>query len=246
MQSFAIEFGHSIEEHSLRRQGRKQPRAVASTTATTLPPLTGNTLVPIAEPTETSITLDLSHDEVSSTFSFPAGLGPSVPLTVGCKECKTTGSMKLTQGSFHIDIPSNWTGLTAFDIIQSGFVSLELDDFSAYILLTATPSASLDFAYTLFNVPVVGFVVRMGLLSISFGRDLDIDHKQIPGFGRAGITFSPQLSLAMQLSGGITVDYGFEVVVRKPCSEFQIWTLQVANRMSCYPRFPISPRFAWI
>jgi hypothetical protein len=168
-QSFSVDFGHSSEQHSLRGQNELQRRDVTSTTVlspstTTAPSFTETTLVPSGSPTASSVSLDLAFRSVDSTFEFPAGLGPSVPVKVGCKECKTTGSMILTQGSFDVVLPQNLTNFTAFDYIQSGFVSLELDDFTASILLTATPSASTGFVHTLFNVPIAGFVVRDSLL----------------------------------------------------------------------------------
>jgi hypothetical protein len=167
--NYHISYGHSREAHHFRRHtlSKRSDNATATTDGLR------NATVPTDAPKATSGRLDLSFEETDSTFgSFPLGLGPSVPISVGCKHCKTTGSMTLTEGEFHfntniINDVGNLVGdlfskqdIKPLDVITGGYLSLEMDNFTAFVDLAVTPSLSGGFTYKLFDVPLFGFSVR--------------------------------------------------------------------------------------
>jgi hypothetical protein len=167
-----INYGHTEEHHELRRHaslGRRQ-----ATSPTTVVQSVSRSLIPTESPTETSTSkvLNLAYEsKPDSTFSFPPGLGPSAPVEIGCKLCKITGNLKVTQGEFKLinrtDINIVGTNITSpLDYVKSGSMQLEMNDFSAHIDLDITPSFSGGLNYTLYPVPIFGFSV-----SIAFSRN---------------------------------------------------------------------------
>jgi len=151
--SFKIDFGHSTEPHQLR-DGPPQKRATPTNAAIA----TG--IIPATDPTATFASLDLTSKNIDTTFD----LGPNaVNIDAGCKNCTTTGQLKLTQGSFDlIDIGDlDLIGDDATDpgdYIKDGFVQLDME-FLAHIELKVEPNLSGNFAHSLFSVPIFGFSV---------------------------------------------------------------------------------------
>ncbi|KAF2475132.1 uncharacterized protein BDR25DRAFT_310580 [Lindgomyces ingoldianus] len=194
--SMKIEFGHSPDPHMIQRHDRLLRRQTKPSQVQSL----AASIIPSATPTAESVTFDLAFEAKDTTFQWPEGvsIGPSLPITVGCDKCTTTGKLILTQGEFDI---ANLSELTEqainaneeMDFIKSGFFQLELNGFEASIGLKASPSASLEFAYDLFQLPVLGF--------------------KIPGFGAAGVLYTPQLIFEVTVSGGIELFFGFDVKV---------------------------------
>jgi hypothetical protein len=160
-----IDYGHTEEHHELRRHENLNRRQSASPTTTTLSISTE--LIPTASPTDTSSTkvLNLAYEsKPDSTFSFPLGLGPSAPLEIGCKLCKTTGTLKIIRGNFTLtpvsDINLIGSNITSpRDYIRNGFMQLEMNDFTAHIDLQITPALKGNIDYTLYPVPVFAFSV---------------------------------------------------------------------------------------
>lgn len=163
-----VEFGLTPESHVLNNHARLFRRQEEEPTAASRAISVASTLVPTgsATPTVDSVTFDLSNDQTETTFSWPAGIqiGPSLPITVGCKKCTTKGQLILTQGEIDLTDIDELTEQVfdtdkELDFIKSGFFQLELNGFESSILLKASPSASLSFAFDLFTVPVLGFRV---------------------------------------------------------------------------------------
>ncbi|KAH7131777.1 hypothetical protein B0J11DRAFT_576735 [Dendryphion nanum] len=191
--STKLEFGQTTESHIFHRHDRLARRQKDVISAAT-------TLVPSATPTAESIRFDLSNDQTDTNFAWPNGVpgAPKIPLTVGCKKCTTKGQLILTQGE--IEFTSTSTLLdqlfdddVEMDFIKSGFFQLELNGFESSILLKATPSASLSFAYDLFTLPVMGL--------------------RIPKIGAAGVLFRPQIVFDIGVQGAIELNWGFKVNV---------------------------------
>lgn len=196
-QSFKIEHGSCNEAHQLRphhegfRRRSSTPVSSAVSSATSI--------IPTGSPTATTASLNLAFDEEASTFSAS---DDSTDIKFGCKSCKTTGTLDLVQTQFNIknlsqiesDIEANiFEALNPFDYVESGSVTLAMNNFDAYIELEMSPFLSGRFVHTLFTVPIFGF--------------------SIPGIGKAGLLFEPQLEFIWSLNGGIDMTYGFDLSV---------------------------------
>ncbi|TLD39213.1 putative gpi anchored protein [Venturia nashicola] len=202
-----IEYGHTAEHHELRRHAVLGKRQQASSTSSV--PSIATSLIPSGTPTETSSSkvLNLAYESKPDTkFSFPPGLGPSAPLEIGCKLCKTTGNLKVTRGEFSLismdDIDFIGDNITSpLDYITSGSMDLELNDFTALVNLQITPSLSGDLNYTLYPVPIFGF--------------------SIPNIGKAGLLYDPQIKLSWELKNALSFSYGFDLSI-PGCSRISI------------------------
>ncbi len=150
-QTLRIEYGHTDGMYRALHR-RDAPSATTLSWQAT-------SIIPTSTPTSTSATLDLTHQEANTTFSFPLGLGPSAPLSIGCKLCDTTGSATLSQGAFNLSVPGGDV-TSPLDYIQSGTIQLQVDGFSAHIELEITPELQGSMTYSLFSVPIFGFEVR--------------------------------------------------------------------------------------
>lgn len=148
-QRLKIEYGHADGMYQTRNDRALRRRDAPSATTSELE---ATSIIPTSTPTSTSAILNLTHEEANTTFSFPLGLGPSAPLTIGCKLCQTTGSAILTEGTFNLNLSNG--------DIQNGTVQLQMDDFSAHVELQITPELQGSMEYSLFSVPVFGFEVK--------------------------------------------------------------------------------------
>lgn len=142
-QSFKISYGHCTERHRVRHHSTSLLRRQDA----------GST-VPTDTPTDTIVDLDLGFQALDSDF----GLGA---INLGCKNCTTTGQLKLTQGTFDLididevdisDLPN------VFDIITEGSVQLDMS-FGAHIELKASPSLVGVMTHILYTKPLRGFNV---------------------------------------------------------------------------------------
>jgi hypothetical protein len=169
---FNIEYGYSNVYHKTRNQNvlGHRKRAASSTPTTTLD-LTS--IIPTETPTRTLPMLNLAHKETDTTFSLPVQVGPPLPISLGCKRCETTGSMKLTYGSFNVDINSDNVA-SPQDYITGGMAKLEMNDFSAFIQLQIMPSLTGSLPYQLFSIPIYGFAVRLFHIPMSRFNLIDI------------------------------------------------------------------------
>ncbi|GME34474.1 hypothetical protein GTA08_BOTSDO11054 [Neofusicoccum parvum] len=203
---FNIEYGYSQEHHELRRhqfQRRQAPATPGATTSTaatssTSAFLSHSTLIPAnsSQATATSVALSLFHEEANTTFSMPPGVQLTAPINLGCRHCKTTGHLNLTQGEWEFDWP-DMDEITQIDsvadILKAGYVQMSLSNFSAYIELSATPAQSGALVLPLFTAPAVGF--------------------RIPELGTAGVMFEPALTFNWALTGGMRISYGFNLEI---------------------------------
>lgn len=155
-QRLKIEYGRTNGMYQTRNHGAMHKRDTPS--ATTLD-WQATSIIPTSTPTSTSATLNLTHQEANTTFSFPLGLGPSAPLSIGCKLCSTTGSATLSEGAFNLSM-SGGDVTSPLDYIQNGTIQLQVDGFSAHIELEVTPELQGSMEYSLFSVPIFGFEVR--------------------------------------------------------------------------------------
>ncbi|KAF1993496.1 hypothetical protein P154DRAFT_582733 [Amniculicola lignicola CBS 123094] len=194
-----VEFGRTLDPHHLYEHHRLAGRQDA--TATNNVVLAASSLVPAAgtTPTAESVSFDLNDEQTDTTFEWPEGseLGPTSPITVGCKQCTTKGQLALTQGEIDLssldEIVDQARSGEDLDMIKSGFFQLDLSGFESSILLKASPSGNVKFAKDLFTVPVFGFSIR--------------------GIGSAGVLFQPQLAFDIQIAGGVELNWGFKVNV---------------------------------
>ena len=176
--TFDIDFGYTGEPHSFRRHSnilRRQSAASTTTavitaqtistalyTATSVPTVYSTVSVPTitiptSSATATSLSINLATQILNSTFHLPVEQIQKVPITIGCKNCTTTGQLVLTQGTFKIDIkPSD---KTPFHFITGGNVQLQANGVSAHIELISIPSGTAKYSDDLFSIPIVGFVV---------------------------------------------------------------------------------------
>ncbi|OJD28968.1 gpi anchored protein [Diplodia corticola] len=200
-----------------RRMGRRQDtisQAVTTSTATQTVVsstvvtststgfLSHQTLIPAgnaSQVSETSVALNLFHESANTTFALPAGFAMTLPnphFIIGCKHCKVTGNLNLTQGGWELDWP-DMEEITEMDsvadVFKMGFVQLALNNFSAYIELQATPAESGSLQIPLFTAPTAGF--------------------RIPELGKAGVMFEPALTFNWALSGGVQMSYGFNMTI---------------------------------
>ncbi|KAB2576247.1 hypothetical protein DBV05_g5093 [Lasiodiplodia theobromae] len=212
---FNIEYGHSQEHHELRRHQmlRRQEATtqVATTSIATSTVITSTststflshqTLIPsgnASHVTQTSVALNLYYEAGNTTFSLPPGFAMTLPnphFIIGCKHCKTTGNLNLTQGGWELDWPDMEDIVemdSVADVFKMGFVQLALTNFSTYIELMATPAESGSLQIPLFTAPTAGF--------------------RIPELGKAGIMFEPALTFNWALSGGVQMSYGFNLTL---------------------------------
>ena len=155
-QRLNIEYGHANGMYQTRNSSALHRRDTPS--ATTLN-WQATSIIPTSTPTSTSATLNLTHQQADTTFSFPFGLGPSAPLVIGCKLCQTTGSATLSHGTFNISL-SGGDVTSPLSYLKNGTIQLQLDGFSAHIELQITPELQGNMNYSLFSVPIFGFEVR--------------------------------------------------------------------------------------
>ncbi|KAF2807985.1 uncharacterized protein BDZ99DRAFT_500259 [Mytilinidion resinicola] len=216
--TFEIEFGHTNEPHLFRRHDRVLRRESPSsatteshavqtvhTTSTRLHTLTSTitsapniTAIPslvvpsTAASTATSAVIDLSFQELDTTFpTIPNNPLSQLPFTIGCKNCTTHGFLVLSSGKFTFDFNVLDGDGGAFDIIQAGTIELQLNSFFAHVELSSQPSHSAAFQHSLFTAPVVGFV--------------------IPGIGQAGIVFEAVVAIEFAINGAVELTYGFDL-----------------------------------
>lgn len=189
---FSLDYGYSQEHHELRRHQyqRRQAAATSQAPASTQAPdtpgsstaatstsafLSHTTILPsnASQATATSVALNLFHEEANTTFTLPPGLVMTLPnthFTLGCRHCKTTGNLNLTQGGWELDWPDMDDIVemdSVADVFKMGFVQLALNDFSAYIELQASPAESGGLVIPLFTAPAVGFRVRKSIVAVS-------------------------------------------------------------------------------
>ncbi|KAL0259918.1 hypothetical protein SLS55_005661 [Diplodia seriata] len=225
---FNIDYGYSQEHHELRRHQmmRRQDtttQAVATSTATqtvvsstsTSAFLSHQTLIPAGNASqvgETSVALNLFHESANTTFSLPPGFAMTLPnphFIIGCKHCKVTGNLNLTQGGWELDWPDvdEITEMDSVaDVFKMGFVELALNNFSAYIELQATPAESGSLQIPLFTAPTAGF--------------------RIPELGKAGVMFEPALTFNWALSGGVQMSYGFNMTIPRAIAALNFTDLE--------------------
>ena len=147
--NFRIEYGHCDEPYELLRHGVSAYRRQATPTA----------LIPTSSPTATTANLDLTSKAVNTTFALTNKDPNARGISLGCKNCTTTGHLSLTQGAFNLikreDVRLN---TNVFDIISEGSVQLDMN-FTAYIELQASPYKTGSLTHPLFAVPLFGFRV---------------------------------------------------------------------------------------
>ncbi|GME37442.1 gpi anchored protein [Neofusicoccum parvum] len=141
-------------------------------------------IIPTSTDLPDSITIDLNKENWQEELSLKAAAEEVIPWashspvdnTVECVDCHTKGSLVLSQRNWSFptlkSLQNNNTKL-----INSGSIDIELQDFSAHIELRLTPTLSGSLSYELFAIPIpaAGFA--------------------IPGLGRAGLLFKPELYL---------------------------------------------------
>jgi hypothetical protein len=110
-------------------------------------------------PSATPLHFNLSFQKLDQNIDLPV-LPPPAPqanISIGCKNCTTSGSLDLTAGTFDIQ-PNNLLGMG--DVIQNGSIWLSMvDGFQAHLDLGANISATGAIDIPLFEVPVQGFTV---------------------------------------------------------------------------------------
>jgi hypothetical protein len=154
---------------------------------------------------------DLKQELIDKTFApedFTAGLEnfiaiPDLPVEIGCNNCSTFGKLTISQGAINIDmsqvdlipdvLEGGDDGKDLLNVITGGFFELTATNVGAHVDLFARPKVSGSFEIELPGLPIVGFT--------------------IPGVGRAGVTFEPSLKADYEVSGGLEIGYGFDVVV---------------------------------
>ncbi|KAJ9494740.1 hypothetical protein H2202_009816 [Exophiala xenobiotica] len=103
---------HETSSHVNPGQRRNLPTYTSDITSTSSSPsetsttidLAATTLIP-STATTSSPSIDLSHK--SSDLWFP-DLDPNIPISLGCKDCHTTGSLSLTQGEWSLINSTDW------------------------------------------------------------------------------------------------------------------------------------------
>jgi hypothetical protein len=110
-------------------------------------------------PSETPLHFNLTFQRLNENINLPI-LPPPAPalnVSLGCKNCTTSGSLDLTGGAFSIE-PDNVFGNG--QIIKNGSVTVSMvDGFQAHLEMGANISAIGEFEVPLFDVPVQGFTV---------------------------------------------------------------------------------------
>ncbi|GME35035.1 gpi anchored protein [Neofusicoccum parvum] len=162
-------------------------------------------IIPTSTDLPDSITIDLNKENWQEELSLKAAAEEVIPwashspvdITVECVDCHTKGSLVLSQGNWSFptlkSLQNNNTKL-----INSGSNHIELQVFSAHIELRLTPTLSGSLSYELFAIPIpaAGFA--------------------IPGLGRAGLLFKPELYLDWTTSANLSLTFGFDVTLPAP------------------------------
>ena len=162
--SVHVSFGHSMEPHELYKHDKLHRRQDSS--ATTTIDLSATTIIPsaTATATATSLSIDLSHQFQDSWFpGLQSDIDP-LPITISCKDCRTGGTLELTQGEWKFLSRDDWADLDNLtDVFSAGYLELEIKSLLAQVELEVSPSLSGDHSFTLFTIPVCGFTVRCHL-----------------------------------------------------------------------------------
>ena len=107
-------------------------------------------------PSATPLHFDLGHQKLDQNVNLPLALSG---ISVGCKNCTTSGSLDLTGGSFSIDL-NNLSGKDS--VIQNGTLMISMaEGFQAHVELSTNLSSQASFDVPIFDLPSpVGFTVR--------------------------------------------------------------------------------------
>jgi hypothetical protein len=135
-------------------------------------------------PTST-LTQDVSAQLLDQTLPLPS----SAPVELECVNCTTTGTVGLKYGHFELVQHS----YELEDAISSAFMEFDVNNFLAHIALSATPKATDKWAVDLWKHSLVH-----AQLTDALSFDVDLEY---------------QLFGSIQFSGGIQLDFGFQVVV---------------------------------
>lgn len=122
---------------------------------------------------------------------------------MGCRNCSTTGTLLISQGSISIDmskadvVPDVLEGeddnRDLFSVITGGFFELKADNVAAHLDMFARPQVGAEFEIPLPEIPITPFT--------------------IPGVGMAGVSFAPVINLKYEVTGGVELNFGFDVAV---------------------------------
>ncbi|KAK5052047.1 hypothetical protein LTR84_002851 [Exophiala bonariae] len=191
-------FGHTEEPLELYGNQRKiRQRRQDSTNPTSAEALASSLIPAEADPSVTSVSIDLSHEGAGPDW-FPTikTTSPELPIEISCKDCQTKGNLQLSQGEWELAL-SDLDDIDSFsDIFKVGFVQFSIKDFLAHVELQIVPSVEGSTTLALFSLPIPG-----------------VTGFSLPGIGKAGLLFEPQLSLSWKLTGGIELTYGFELEI---------------------------------
>ncbi|PSN65774.1 hypothetical protein BS50DRAFT_397555 [Corynespora cassiicola Philippines] len=198
--SHKVDFGRTSEPHYFHRHERLARRQSPTSTLSRIPESVTAGAIPTQTYDVDTLTLDLTQEVIDTTFELPFGVevAPAFPISIGCKECTTTGSLVLSAGEVDLSNPIGLS-IQSFDpdqdrdLIKAGYFEAELNGFEASILLSATPSGNVEFAYDLFTFAPAGF--------------------NIPGFGSVGVIFQPQIAFDIGINGGVEFTWGFNLTV---------------------------------
>jgi hypothetical protein len=158
---------------------------VSSTNSSTPTALSAVPVPP--SPTATAVSVNLSNSVIDKDIPLPPNV--KLPIEIKCANCSTFGSLDITQGKFEVDA-------SLFDgdgfSFSAGSVTLAANNVGAYLELEAIPKVSGSFTAPIPSIPIPG---------LGFS---------IPGFGKAGVTFTPAIAVTYQVNGGLSFTYGLE------------------------------------
>jgi hypothetical protein len=222
----SVEYGYSDESYVLRKNqftADKEKRRYSYSPTWTAPAFTSYPATPTGTAVADHGEVDLSW-ESTSEFTLPSVVTDHLrfALNVGCNECKQTGKAIFTQGKFDIDFDFDWSDLS-FSVIQNGWVQLDIKDYSLHMDMFAIPQGQVYFSYPIVEIPFPGAGFK------------------IPGVGKVGVFFTPQLSATFTIKAPIQFNYGFDVTMPDSSLRLDFADIDDGSHMTGFQDAEITP-----
>ncbi|KAL9110476.1 MAG: hypothetical protein Q9227_005020 [Pyrenula ochraceoflavens] len=208
-----IHFGTELQKNAIQKDmpllKRQSTPSTDASSASAIPSsdFPSTTVAPSSTPTSTSVHAYNFDETWRNTDILPPkfpGIGSAIPLvpnlpaglTVGCAECSIKGSIDIVSGVINANSNGGNSSEDILDFLQSGYIELAVNRFSAHIELDSTVAASQTLATYTTSFP-----------------DISIPGFSIPGLAVVGPILRPAVKFGVKIGADLEFTYGFNLSV---------------------------------